>query len=151
MSEILDTRDILNKFKDGINKGFRIVNIRSKEAYDTLKIKNTIRQLAKKRRDTVLDMGYTIYRSYRYKGRINGDILEAKCADSDKIEREISDWEEKLRLVHLNARKALGAVKALARPRVIAVCECGAEIFEGTRFCGNCFKKIENSHENRAA
>lgn len=144
MAEIMDTRDILNRFKDGLNKGLRIVNIRSKEAYDTLKIKNSIRQLARRRRDTVLDMGNAIYRSYKHKGSINGESIQARCAEIERIEGEIEDWEEKLRLVHLNARKALGSVRALAKPRVVAVCECGAEVFEGTRFCGKCFKKIEN-------
>lgn len=144
MSEILDTRDMLSMVKDGIHRGLRIVNIRSKEAYDALKIKNNIRRLARRRRDTVLDMGNAIYRSYKHKGSINGDNIQARCAEIEWIEGEIEEWEEKLRLVHLNAEKALGSVKALAKPRVVAVCDCGAEIHEGARFCGNCFKKIES-------
>lgn len=142
MAELLDTREIVARFKTGIHKGLRIVNIRSKEAYDALKIKNTIRQLRKNRRNTVYDMGNAIYRTYKHKGEINAENIEAKCAEINKIETETEEWEEKLRLVHLNARKALGSVMALAKPRIVGVCDCGAEIFEGTSFCGSCFKKI---------
>ena len=117
MSEITDSRDMLSRFKDGLNKGLRIVNIRSKEAYDALKIKNTIRQLSKRRTDAILDMGNSIYRSYKHKGTVNGDNIESKCSDIEKIEKEIEDWEEKLRLVHEEANKVLGSVKALEKPK----------------------------------
>lgn len=91
-----------------------------------------------------MDMGNAVYRSYKHKGAVNGESIHAKCAEIEGIEAEMEDWEERLRLVHLNAGKALGNVMALAKPRIAAVCECGAEIYEGTRFCGKCFKKTEN-------
>ena len=92
MSELPDAREIVSRFKTGINKGLRIVNIRSKEAYDTLRIKNTIRQLRNNRRNTVYEMGHSIYRTYKHKGEINGENIEAKCADIENIETEIEEW-----------------------------------------------------------
>lgn len=117
MSETIDSRDMLSKFKDGLNKGLRIVNIRSKEAYDALKIKNSIRQLNKKRANAIFDMGNSIYRSYKHKGAVNGDNIESKCSAIEEIEKEIEEWEEKLTLVHEEANKALGSVKALEKPK----------------------------------
>jgi hypothetical protein len=143
MSYETEDRDLLTVFKDGIGRGLRVLNIRSKEAYDTLRIKNTIRQLDRRRREAVYDMGAAVYRTFKHTGKVVEDTVSARCGDIDKIEAEIEEWREKLRLVHVNARKALGSVMALAKPRVVAFCDCGAEIYEGTRFCGECFKKLD--------
>jgi hypothetical protein len=143
MSYETEDRDLLTIFKDGIGRGLRVLNIRSKEANDTLRIKNTIRQLDRRRREAVYDMGAAVYRTFKHTGKVVEDTVSARCGDIDKIEAEIEEWREKLRLVHVNARKALGSVMALAKPRVVAFCDCGAEIYEGTRFCGECFKKLD--------
>jgi hypothetical protein len=61
----------------------------------------------------------------------------------EKIEDKIEESEEQLRLVHENAQKELGQLKAIAKPKVVATCECGSEIYEGVEFCGKCFRKVE--------
>jgi hypothetical protein len=137
-----EERDLLTIFKDGISQGLRVLNIRSKEAYDTLKIKNTIRQLERRRREAVYDLGASVYRTFKHTGKVVEDTVAAKCADIDRIESEIEGWNENLKLVHVNAQKALGSVKALAKPRVAAFCDCGAEIEEGAGYCGQCYKEL---------
>ena len=143
MSYEREERDLLTIFKDGINKGFRVLNIRSKEAYDALRIKNAIRQHEHRRREAVYDMGASVYRTFRHTGKVVEDTVAARCADIDKLESEIEALKENLELVHVNARKALGSVKALARPRAAGFCDCGAEIQEGAGFCGQCYKKLD--------
>ena len=142
MSEKSEAQYFFNKFKEGLNRGIRIVNVRSKEAYDTVLIKNRIRSLKKRRTDSVLEMGNMIYRTFKYKGKISEDIVETKCADIESVEREIEKCEEELKLIHLNAEKALGSIKALVKPRVVSTCECGAEIYEGAAYCAKCSKKV---------
>lgn len=142
MSEMSEAQYFYNKLKEGLNRGIRIVNVRSKEAYDTVLIKNRIRSLKKRRTDSVLEMGNMIYRTFKYKGKINQDIIETKCADIESIEREIERCEDELKIIHLDADKALGSVKALVKSRVVATCECGAEIYEGAAYCAKCSKKV---------
>lgn len=142
MSEMSEAQYFYNKLKEGLNRGIRIVNVRSKEAYDTVLIKNRIRSLKKRRTDSVLEMGNMIYRTFKYKGKINQDIIETKCADVESIEREIEKCEDELKIIHLDADKALGSVKALVKPTVVATCECGAEIYEGAAYCAKCSKKV---------
>jgi len=142
MSEMSEAQYFFSKIKEGLNRGIRIVNVRSKEAYDTVLIKNRIRSLKKRRTDSVLEMGNMICRTFKYKGKINQDIIETKCADIENIEREIEKCEEELKIIHLNAEKALGSVKALVKPRVVSTCECGAEIYEGAAYCAKCSKKV---------
>ena len=143
MSEMSEARYLFNKVKEGLNRGLKIANIRSKEAYDTVLIKTRINSLKKRRTDSVLEMGNMIYRTFKYKGKINQDIVETKCADIENVEKEIEKCERELKIIHLNADKALGSVKALAKPRVVSTCECGAGIYEGAAYCAQCSKKVE--------
>ncbi len=116
MTEI-DTRDFLTRLRGEVNKGLRIVHIRSREAYDGLKIKNEIRRLRKKKADATLEMGSAIYRTFKHAGRINeGSILE-KCGQINAIEDDVAVCEEKLRLLHENTQKSLGSLKALSKPK----------------------------------
>jgi len=142
MSEMSEAQYFFNKVKEGLNRGIRIVNVRSKEAYDTVLIKNRIRSLKKRRTDSVLEMGNIIYRTFKYKGKINQDLVETKCTDIESIEREIEKCEDELKVIHLDANKALGNVKALVKPRVVSTCECGAQIYEGATYCAGCSKKV---------
>ena len=145
MADILDTRELYSRLKTGVNRGLRIVNIRSKEAYGTILIKNRLRALRNKRRDCALDMGNSVYRLYKYKGEISEESIKLKCSQIENIELEMDKCEEELRLVHLNAEKELGTLKALAKPAVIAICECGGELTQGSKYCSACSKKVDTT------
>lgn len=144
MSEMSEASYLFNKLKDGVNRGLKILNIRSKEAYDTVLIRNRIRNLRKRRSDTVLEMGNMLYRTYKYKGIINQDIVESKCKDIEGIEKQIEKSEQELEFIHVNADKALGSVKALVKATPMTICECGAEIYKGSVYCAQCSKKVDN-------
>lgn len=143
MAEINDSSDLLSKLREGFSKGLRIVNIRSKEAYDTLKIKNQIQRLRRKRRRSIEDVGNAVYRMFKHSNKFNEESIRTKCTDISTIEDEIDEREEELRIVHINAQKELGNLKSLAKPKAIGRCECGAELYRGVEFCGACFKKIQ--------
>lgn len=143
MSYERDDRDLLTIFKDGVGKGLRVLNIRSKEAYDTLRIKNSVRQLERRKRQAIYDMGAALYRTYKHTGKVVEETVAAKSADIDKIESEIDERRQELENVHLNAEKALGSLKALSKPRVAAFCDCGAELNEGAKYCPECLKKLD--------
>jgi hypothetical protein len=145
MAEINETSDLFTKLRYGLNKGLRIVNIRSREAYETLKIKNQIQKLRKKRRRNIEDVGNAVYRMFKHNNKFNEEILRSKCMDISGLENEIEEREEELTAVHLNAQKELGNLKQLAKPVIIGKCECGAELYAGAKFCGTCFKKVESN------
>ncbi|MFQ5787863.1 MAG: hypothetical protein ACE5H1_07760 [Thermodesulfobacteriota bacterium] len=145
MTELTDTSGLLTKFKHGINRGIRIVNIRSKQAYETVRIKNQIQKLRRKRRSNIEDMGNSVYRMFKHNNNFNQESIKLKCMDISRIEEEIKEHEEELRLVHLNAQKELGKLKPLAKPTVVGKCECGSDIYQGAEFCPRCFKKLEST------
>ena len=142
MSYERDDRDLVTILKDGVGRGLRVLNIRSREAYDTVKIKNAMRQLERRKRQAIYDMGATLYRTYKHTGKVVEETVAAKSADIDKIESEIEERRQELELVHTNAEKALGSVKALSKPRVASFCDCGAELNEGAKYCPECLRKL---------
>jgi hypothetical protein len=116
MSYERDDRDLLTIFKDGVGKGLRVLNIRSKEAYDALRIKSSMRQLERRKRQAIYDMGATLYRTYKYTGKVVEDTVAATSAARDR---------------------------ALAKPKVATLCDCGTEINEGAKYCPECLKKLD--------
>jgi predicted nuclease with TOPRIM domain len=143
MADNFDSSDLLTRIKEGMNKGIRVVNIRSKAFYETVKIKNQIQSLKKQKRSALEDLGNSVYRVFKNKNSFDEESIRAKCTEVEKIEDKIEESEEQLRLVHENAQKELGQLKAIAKPKVVATCECGSEIYEGVEFCGKCFRKVE--------
>ena len=101
----------------GISKGIRIVNIRSREAYDTIIMKNKIKSLNKKKKGSIVDIGNSVYRMHKHKGEIDVESVKTKCNDITTIEDNTSGLEEELRLVHENAQKELGRLKAITKPK----------------------------------
>jgi len=145
MSDNFDGSDWLTKIMEGFNKGIRVVNIRSKEAYETVKIKNQIQSLRKQKRNAAEDLGNSVYRVFKHKKTFDEESVRAKCSEIENIEGKIEQSEEQLRLVHENAQKELGKLKAIAKPKVVATCDCGAELYEGVEFCKNCFRKVRSN------
>ena len=53
---------------------------------------------------------------FRLKDDFDNDSLKNKCVEIAKIEQEITDLQEELDLLHLNAQKELGKLKAISKP-----------------------------------
>jgi predicted mannosyl-3-phosphoglycerate phosphatase (HAD superfamily) len=142
MAYVFDASDFFSRLKQGVNKGIRIVNIRSKEAYETLRIKNQLQSLNRQRKSALEELGNAVYRMFKHRNGFNEEAIKARCIEIERIEDEIEESKERLRMVHESAQSALGRLKAISKPRVIGTCECGVEIYEGTEFCGSCFRKV---------
>ena len=112
-----DERDALTKIKMGLDKGIRVVSIRTKEVYDTVVIKNRLQSKNKYLKKEKNLIGESVYQMFKVKDKFDVDQIRAKCVEIAKIEQEISDMHEELKLVHYNAQKKLGELKAIAKPK----------------------------------
>ena len=116
MSEKIEDGDILSVIKNSIGKGLRVVNIRSKEAYGAVMIKNKISSNRKKRRKAIQETGESLYKMFKLKDSFDNDSLRNKCVEIAKIEQEETDLREELRVLHENAQHELGKLKAITKP-----------------------------------
>ena len=116
MSDHNENGDILSVLKNSISKGLRVVNIRSKEAYGTVRIKNKISSNNKKQSKAVHQLGESVYKMFKLKDSFDNESLRNKCVEIAKIEQEHVDLEEELRVLHENALYELGKLKAISKP-----------------------------------
>jgi NADH pyrophosphatase NudC (nudix superfamily) len=72
-----------------------------------------------------------------FKESFDEERIKGKCEAIRGLDSQIKEKEEELKQVYLKAQEALGL------PKTVAVCSCGAEIYEGTKFCGKCGKNVE--------
>ena len=95
-----ENSDVLSVIKNSISKGLRVVNIRSKEAYGTVRIKNKISGNKKKQSRAIHQLGESVYKMFKLMDSFDNESLRSKCVEIAKIEQEHADLEEELRVLH---------------------------------------------------
>lgn len=129
--------DFFDKIKQGVGKGITTVSVKSKEVFETTKLKGQIGTLQGQKREALEELGNIVYNLFLKGGFDEERINKGKCEAIAGLDRQIKEKEEELRQIHLKAEEALG------RPKAISICDCGAGIYEGSKFCGKCGKKVE--------
>lgn len=128
--------EFFDKLKQGVSKGVNTVNVKSKEMLEVSRLKSQLAELQKKKGQLLEELG-SIAHTMLSKGALDEERLNAKSSEIGKLEEELSQKEDELAETHTRAQEALG------KPKAVGTCSCGAEIHEGTKFCGKCGKKVE--------
>ena len=133
--------DFLDKLKRGIDKGVTTVTVKSKEALETTQLRSQVKDLQEEKQRGLEELGSIVYTLYvQGKLETEGERVRAKCATLAALDQKIRDKEDEIRQVQLKAQEALGRTP----PPSLGVCVCGAPVYEGTKFCGGCGKKVED-------
>ncbi|HEV2352243.1 MAG TPA: zinc ribbon domain-containing protein [Terriglobia bacterium] len=125
--------NFFDKVKQGVGKGVTTVSVKSKEMLETSKLKSQIADIQKQKREALEELGNIVYIMH-LKSAFDEERLHIKSASIAALEEQIRAKEAELAETHAKAQEALG------RPKPVGVCACGAEIHEGTKFCGKCGK-----------
>ncbi len=128
--------DFFDKVKEGVGKGLTTVSVKSKEMVETTKIKGHIGTFQGQRKLAIEELGNIVY-TMHVKGALDEERIRGKCEAIAGIDKQIKEKEEELTQVHLKAQQELGM------PKAVAMCACGAAIYEGSKFWGKCGKKVE--------
>ena len=143
MEQDIASADLLGKLRIGISRGLRIVNVRSKEAYDVMKIRNEIGGKEKYKRKLIQELGQSVYRLYKHKETLNEESIKSKCNQLADLENEIEELNGRINLVHENALKELGKLKALSKPDSRFKCQkCGVENEQNATVCSACGSEL---------
>ena len=113
--------EFLDKIKENIGRGFTTVTVASKDFIETSRLKGEIAAARRRRRDTIEELGSIVF------AMVSRDALDTE---------RIRELEESVRTVHLRSEGAVGKQKAAAP------CSCGADIPDGSKFCGKCGKPV---------
>ena len=136
--------DFFDKFKQGIEKGVTTVSVKSKEAIETTRLKSHIAELQRQKREALEELGSIAYTMYA-KDSFDLDRIKARCSNVASLDEQIKKKEAELRESHIRAEEALG------KPKPIVVCQCGGDIYEGTKFCGKCGMKVQQAPKTPAS
>jgi len=128
--------DFFDKMKQGVGKGVTTVSVKSKEMLETSKLKSQIADIQKQRKESLEELGNVVFTMF-LKSAFDEERLRSKSAAIATLDDQIKQKEKELMEIHAKAQEALG------KPKPIAICSCGAEIYEGTKFCGKCGARVE--------
>lgn len=109
--------DLLDKVKHGVDRGILTISVKSREMFDTVKVKNRIGDIKRKRRNALEDLGNSVYRMFRNNKSFDQDRVQEKCETIAGLDGQIEEHNEQLRLIRLRAEESLGGQKALQKPK----------------------------------
>lgn len=128
--------DFFDKVKQGISKGVSTASVKSKEMLDVTRLKNQINTVQSQKISAIEELGNIVYTMY-LKESIDELRINDKGAAILKLDNQIKDLENDIVQVQNKARESLGIAASIGK------CDCGADLYEATKFCGGCGKKIE--------
>jgi len=102
---------------------------------ETQKLKAQIEVLHMNKKSALGELGNTVYENSS-KGLFDGEYVKERCEDIKKIDNQLKEKEEVLVQIYFSTREII------LRLNAIAVCDCGAELYEDTNFCSKCGGKV---------
>jgi predicted nucleic acid-binding Zn ribbon protein len=160
--------DFFEKVKGGIDKGIKTVSSKSKEFLETTKLKGEIKDVETSIQSRFNALGKKVFEMLN-RGALNEDELRLDCGEIASLYKKITELEEAIKKVELEALKMRYGADAIMCPKcntpnklgdkfcsscgaslvVEVVSEgktcptCGASIKEGVKFCSKCGGKLE--------
>ncbi len=128
--------DFFDKVKQGISKGVTNVTVKSKEMLEVTKLKSQISTLQEQKSHRLEELGNIVY-TMLLKASIDESRIKDKGSAIQKIDNQIETLENEIVQVQNKARESLSFTASIGK------CTCGAALYEDTKFCGSCGKKVE--------
>lgn len=123
--------DFFEKVKGGIDKGIKTVSSKSKEFLETTKLKGEIRNNETAIQAKFNALGKKVFEMLN-RGALNESELRADCGEVASLYKKITELEEAIKKVELEALKMRHGADAIMCPK------CGAVNKTGDKFCGGC-------------
>jgi ribosomal protein L40E len=108
----------------------------STEVFETQKINDQIETLQQQKKDALEELGSVVYENSS-QGIFDQENINKKCEAIREIDNQVTEREDKLLQIFEKVKESI------LRLKTIALCDCGAELYEGIRFCYQCGKKVE--------
>jgi hypothetical protein len=135
--------DFLDKLKQGLNKGVTTATVKSKELFDTNRVKGQIADLERQKMDALAELGKAVC-AMLDSGQLDEEALRSARTPISVLDKQIGARQEEIARIHAEVQQALGVAQ---QPPVEhtspAHCpSCGAALTLGTKFCGSCGNKV---------
>ena len=127
-------KDFIEKVKEKVVEGISCISSMSYRSLELMKLRTKLRDLEKEKNDKINELGRLVYDLFR-----RGDYSEQKLRDLfstiNVTDRQIVTTENEIKRVQ--------ETFATTGMKSIAVCECGAGLTSGQKFCSTCGKDVQ--------
>jgi uncharacterized protein (UPF0335 family) len=108
----------------------------STEVFETQKINDQIETLQQQKKGALEELGSVVYESSS-QGIFDEENIKKTCETIREIDNQVREREDQLLQIFEKVKESVLKLKTLAP------CDCGAELYEGVKFCYQCGKKVE--------
>lgn len=133
--------DFFSRVRKNINKGIATVSEKSSVMLETSRLKGQIAKLEDQRKMIIESLGSNVYMGYG-SGAIDQDLVAEKCAEIKKVDQAIADRLAELEALVVDTDQEEVEQEETEVERMIRLCDCGAEVYPGAKFCSNCGKEL---------
>jgi hypothetical protein len=140
--------DFFETLKQGFGKGVSAVSIKSKEMFDSNRVKSQIADIERQKKDALAELGTSVCRMVD-SGRIDEEVLRTARTLIAGLDQQISERQQELAQIHVDAQEALGTTQVAtgsqqppAASQGAHCTSCGASVAPDVKFCGSCGSKI---------
>ena len=127
-------KDFIEKVKKKVIEGISSISSKSYQSLELMKLRTKLRDLEKEKNDKISELGRLVYDMFR-----RGDYSEQKIRDLFSI---FNVTDHKI-VTTENEIKRVQETSATTGMTSIAVCECGAGLTSGQKFCSTCGKDVQ--------
>lgn len=128
--------DFFTKITGGIDKGIKVVSSKGKELIETTKLKGEIKDVQNSIESKFQALGKKVFEMLN-RGALNEDELRVDCGEIALLFRKMTELEEAIKKVELEALRIRHGTDAIMCPK------CGASNKSDAKFCMSCGFAIE--------
>jgi hypothetical protein len=141
--------DFFVRLKEQVGAGITTVTTKSRVAVETTRLRRQMRKLAQEKKETLAQLGARAYQEIGQRRQLDPEGMRDAIARIQELDRSIEDLGKEM--TRLAALDAATAWPAGGEEKPLATCTCGAPLYEGTKFCGNCGAKAQEIVAKAAA
>ena len=128
--------NFMDRVKEQVSAGITTVTTKSRVAVDTVRLRRQLGHIAQQKNAALAQLGAWVYQEMDQRGHTDPEGLRDAVARIQALDRSLEELRQEM--THLAERAAAPPWPAGGGEQPLATCRCGAPLFAGSKFCGQC-------------
>jgi len=128
--------DLFIRLKEQIGAGLTTVTTKSHAVVETTRLRRQMRKIAQEKKAALAQLGARAYQELGQRGHVDEEGMRDTVARIQALDHSME--ERRQEVTRLEARATASPWLAGGGEKPLATCACGAPVFAGSKFCGQC-------------
>jgi hypothetical protein len=128
--------DLFARLKEQVGAGLTTVTTKSHAVVETTRLRRQIGKIAQEKKEALAQLGARAYQEIGQRGHVDEEGMRDAVARIQALDRSMEELRKEVTC--LGARVAASPWLAGGGEKPLATCACGAPVFAGSKFCGQC-------------